>query len=203
MDQSYNSPQDWQPKETSPAVEQTQTPPNQDRVFPIKTKRPNTFLIAVLAFLLGLILAGGAVYFWKNSEVNDLNNVIKGKDTQVSQLRAEALKAEDSESTETINGVKIDDEEILKILTVDNMSNQNDYEYWLPVVTIKGDYAETLPIPVKYDAQTGYTIPAMGGVAYYWNKVDGNWKKMGSCGTGECQMEAGYTEAQIPKELTE
>lgn len=157
-------------------------------------------LIAVLMLIIGLLVGGVGIFFWKDGELSKAKQDISDKDQKIATLEKQESK---TSGDDCAKGAELDDKTILKILTEEQMEGSGVATYWLPLVHgVHNDYASTSPLPITYSSEQGYEIPGMGGVTYFWKKQDGDWKIIGRCNETGCEMEEGYSYDQLPKELT-
>lgn len=97
----------------------------------------------------------------------------------------------------------VSDQDYLKIMTLNAVKDSTVGDFWAPLMPhyINGEWAETSPLPIKFNQEKGYHVPATGGLVFFWHKKDGKWLKFGTCTESGCEYIPGYKEADIPISL--
>lgn len=157
--------------------------------------KSKTGLILTLALIIGLLVGGAGVFFWKDGEVSNIKKDLETKDQKITTLEKEVASLP--------KGIELDDKQTLQIMTTEQVADSDVADYWLPIVhNVYEDYASTSPLPIVYTVERGYEVPGMGGMNYFWHKENGAWKKIGTCSESGCDMADGYSYEKLPKELT-
>jgi len=160
-----------------------------------QSSKSKTGLIAILTLIIGLLIGATGIFFWKDGELSSVRKDLSGKEQKLTTLEQQMAGAP--------KGLELDDRQVLKMLTEEQVAGSDVADYWLPIIhSIHQDYASTAPLPVVYSTEYGYEVPAMGGKSFFWHKKDGSWQEIGSCTESGCEMIEGYSYEKLPKELT-
>lgn len=164
-------------------------------------KKPKTVLWASIALIIGLAIGAAGIYVWQTPQVTRLEDDLKVKQEKVQQLEQQVSNKQATE--DSARAQKLSDKETLSILTTKQVGDSTVGDYWLPVIhNVYQDYARTSPIPIKYSQADGYSVPAVGGMEYYWHKKDGKWIFIGKSSGPGYEFIDGYSHEKLPKELT-
>lgn len=118
---------------------------------------------------------------------------------KIAELQKKVAELEKANPT----GRALNDQEALEVLTISRGRGSVSARWWMPIVhSIVGDYASTSPLPMEWRDDAGYQVVGVGGVTFFWHKVNGVWKYVGMASEGGYNMEPGYTPQSLPKEFT-
>ncbi len=178
-------------------------------------------LIACGGVLVGGLLGGGTVWLWQRNQnqcSTERANVAESQQ-KVNQLQGGRQANSPTESvnpgtggntppnkpsgSSSLSGMMVSDQDYLKIMTLNAVKDSTVGDFWAPLMPhyINGEWAETSPLPIKFNQAKGYHVPATGGLVFFWHKKDGKWLKFGTCTESGCEYIPGYKEADIPISL--
>lgn len=181
-------------------------------------------LMACGGVIIGGLLGGGGVWLWQKSQTNCAPEKANVAELQrkVSQLEADQQVSQPTDpakpgtgsgggeappnatgSAPKPTGLMVSDQDYLKIMTLNAVKDSTVGDFWAPLMPhyINGEWAETSPLPIKFNQEQGYHVPATGGLVFFWHKKDGKWLKFGTCTESGCEYIPGYKEADIPISL--
>lgn len=148
-------------------------------------------LITVLVMILVAAALAGGVWYYMDKKAKDkatehtkeIETLKKQYETQTNKLtndlKASTLNAESAAAKQIV----YTDKEQIIVATIAKYNNPN-YIPAVGVTKIEGNWALSSPLPLQFKADSGYSVAAMGGTTYLWNKVDGRWVYVGSASEG-------------------
>jgi|GEM_PF-2172274 len=97
-------------------------------------------------------------------------------------------KADSTTGSDSTEQQSLTDKETITLETIRKGSarfgEKNQYSTAVVNMVIDGKWATSSPLPVVETKERGWEIPGMGGVAYYWEKVNGKWTYVGEANEG-------------------
>lgn len=148
---------------------------------PEPAKKSNKALIAVIVLaVLAIAGVGVGVYYYMDQQLktskSDSDKTIATLNTEVATLKEEASKLSTGSGPMT-------DVDTINYLTINKLgkpSTTTITEAYAPIVKAQdSEWAVSYVITVKYDENTGWSVPAMGYSQVLWRKVDGVWTEIG------------------------
>ena len=145
--------------------------------------KSNALMISLLTLVLGLIggtLIGMYLLSPQPSLMADKNKQIINLEKELAALKSNKPIA---------NGVDLTDQDKLILET---LKKTEGFDYTaVAVIKIEGDWALSSPIPINFDQNSGYSIPAMGMTEYVWHKVNNGWQYVAQA------QESGYDPDEV------
>lgn len=168
-------------------------------------------LITVAILLVTAGVVGGTVWYIMDQNAKDVA-ASNAKSEAALQKQIDELNAKETSTPKIVSGTSasvaqvsstnLSDADNLNVLTINKTGWIKGTSYVAPAIKAKdANWAVTVPVPVNFSQNDGYTIPGMGGVTYVWHKVDGTWTYVGQGGENGFDDAVNAVLSQIPTSI--